>query len=140
MYPLRCPRAAVTKFRIVLNSLVHEEKEVIKVELPKWLAERLGRYAERYDLRRGALSKAVVEILERELGGPQPSAGGSTGRWGWAPLRQGCGAARVWPRPRGVYLIDANVFLELLYRRQRWKESYRFLEKVRACEVKGHVL
>ncbi len=53
------------------------EKEVIKVEIPKWLAERLRKYAaERYGLRRGALSKAVVEILERELGGPQPSAEG----------------------------------------------------------------
>ncbi len=39
-----------------------------------------------------------------------------------------------------MYLIDANVFLELLYKRQRWKESYRFLEMVRSGEVKGYVL
>ncbi len=52
------------------------EKEVIKVEIPRWLAERLRRYAaERYGLRRGALSRAVAEILERELGGP-PAGGG----------------------------------------------------------------
>lgn len=53
-------------------------KEVIKVEIPKWLAERLRRYAaERYGMRRGALSRAVAEILERELGGaPGGEAGG----------------------------------------------------------------
>ncbi|AFA39861.1 putative nucleic acid-binding protein, contains PIN domain [Pyrobaculum oguniense TE7] len=39
-----------------------------------------------------------------------------------------------------MYLIDANVFLELLYRRQRWAESYRFLEKVKSGEVRGYVL
>lgn len=39
-----------------------------------------------------------------------------------------------------MYLIDANIFLELLYKRQRWAESYRFLHKVRAGEVKGYVL
>ncbi|AEA13593.1 PilT protein domain protein [Thermoproteus uzoniensis 768-20] len=39
-----------------------------------------------------------------------------------------------------MYLIDANVFLELLYRRQRWRESYRFLERVRAGDVKAYVL
>ncbi|AEA13592.1 hypothetical protein TUZN_2135 [Thermoproteus uzoniensis 768-20] len=52
------------------------EKEVIKVEIPRWLAERLRRYAaERYGVRRGALSRAVVEILERELGGPAEGGG-----------------------------------------------------------------
>ncbi|MEM3835307.1 PIN domain-containing protein [Pyrobaculum sp.] len=39
-----------------------------------------------------------------------------------------------------MYLIDANVFLELLYRRQRWAESYRFLEKIKSGEVRGYVL
>lgn len=47
------------------------EKEVVKVELPKPLAEKLRRYAaERYGLRRGALSKAVAELLELALGAP----------------------------------------------------------------------
>jgi len=42
--------------------------EVIKVEVPTWLAEKFRRYvAERYGLRRGALSRAVVELIEREL-------------------------------------------------------------------------
>lgn len=43
--------------------------EVIKVELPGWLAERFRRYvAERYGLRRGVLSRAIAEMIERELG------------------------------------------------------------------------
>jgi hypothetical protein len=47
------------------------EKEVIKVELPKPLAERFRRYvAERYGLRRGALSAAVADLIERALGAP----------------------------------------------------------------------
>lgn len=42
--------------------------EVIKVEIPKPLAERFRRYvAERYGFRRGALSKAIVDLIEREL-------------------------------------------------------------------------
>ena len=42
--------------------------EVIKVEIPKPLAERFRRYAaERYGLRRGALSKALIDILEEKL-------------------------------------------------------------------------
>ncbi len=43
--------------------------EVIKVELPVWLAERFRRYvAEKYGFRRGALSKAIVDLIEKELG------------------------------------------------------------------------
>lgn len=75
------------------------EKETIKVEIPKWLADRLRKYAaERYGLRRGALSRAVSEILERELGGPPPSAEGldrlvglglsSPRRWGGEDLAE----------------------------------------------------
>ncbi|MEM2170118.1 MAG: hypothetical protein QXM67_06970 [Candidatus Methanomethylicia archaeon] len=42
--------------------------EVIKVELPKWLAERFRRYvAEKYGFRRGSLSKAIADMIEREL-------------------------------------------------------------------------
>lgn len=64
---------------------------MIKVELLKWLAERLRRYAaEKYGLRREALSKAVVEILERELGYPQPSAGG------WIVVELGLSSPRRW--------------------------------------------
>lgn len=47
------------------------EKEVIKVELPKPLAEKFRRYvAERYGLRKGALSTAVAELIEKALGEP----------------------------------------------------------------------
>jgi len=42
--------------------------EVIKVELPRDLAERFRRYvAERYGFRRGALSRAVADLIAREL-------------------------------------------------------------------------
>lgn len=42
--------------------------EVIKVELPRWLAERFRRYvAEKYGFRRGSLSKAIADMIEREL-------------------------------------------------------------------------
>lgn len=42
--------------------------EVIKVEVPKPLAERFRRYvAEKYGLRRGALSRALIDILEEKL-------------------------------------------------------------------------
>lgn len=43
--------------------------EVIKVELPRWLAEKFRKYiAERYGLRRGVLSRAIANIIEKELG------------------------------------------------------------------------
>ena len=42
--------------------------EVIKVELPRDLAERLRRYAaEKYGLIRGSLSKAITDLITREL-------------------------------------------------------------------------
>ncbi len=45
------------------------DTEVIKVEMPAWLAEKFRRcVAEKYGLRRGALSKAVIDLIERELG------------------------------------------------------------------------
>jgi len=51
-----------------------KDKEVIKVELPRPLAERFRKYvAERYGLRRGSLSKAIAELLERALGTPEGS-------------------------------------------------------------------
>ncbi len=47
------------------------EKEVIKVELPKPLAEKFRKYvAERYGLRKGALSAAVAELIEKALETP----------------------------------------------------------------------
>ena len=49
--------------------MVEGETEVIKVEIPKVLAERFRRYvAEKYGFRRGALSKAIADLIERELG------------------------------------------------------------------------
>lgn len=51
-----------------------EDVETIKVKLPRSLAERFRRYAaEKYGLRRGALSKAVEELIKKELGGVSPS-------------------------------------------------------------------
>ncbi|HDI32157.1 MAG TPA: PIN domain-containing protein [Thermofilum sp.] len=39
-----------------------------------------------------------------------------------------------------MYLIDANIILELLYKRSRWKESYKFLNKIKAGEVRAYML
>jgi predicted nucleic acid-binding protein len=39
-----------------------------------------------------------------------------------------------------MYLADANVFLELLYRRERWGECRDFLSKVKAGTIKSCVL
>ena len=42
--------------------------EVIKVELPRDLAERFRRYvAVKYGLRRGSLSRAIADLIAREL-------------------------------------------------------------------------
>ena len=50
--------------------------EVIKVEIPKALAERFRRYvAEKYGLRRGALSRALIDILEEKLSSVEMSLG-----------------------------------------------------------------
>ncbi|MEM1995322.1 MAG: hypothetical protein QXW32_07640 [Nitrososphaerales archaeon] len=49
-------------------SMGGEDNEVVKVELPRWLAERFRRLvAERYGFRRGSLSKAIADMIEREL-------------------------------------------------------------------------
>ncbi len=48
---------------------VTKDREVIKVEVPRQLAERFRRYvAERYGLRRGSISRAIADLIERELG------------------------------------------------------------------------
>lgn len=39
-----------------------------------------------------------------------------------------------------VYLIDANVILEVLYRRSRWEESYRLLNRVKEGSVRASIL
>ncbi|MCS7367406.1 MAG: PIN domain-containing protein [archaeon YNP-WB-062] len=39
-----------------------------------------------------------------------------------------------------MYLVDANVLLELLYKRDRWRECYDFLNKVKAGIVKSYIL
>jgi metal-responsive CopG/Arc/MetJ family transcriptional regulator len=44
------------------------KKEVIKVKIPKYLAERFRKYVtEKYGFRKGALSKAIIDLIEREL-------------------------------------------------------------------------
>jgi len=46
-------------------------KEVLKVEISKPLAEKFRQWvAERYGMRRGALSKAVEDLISRALGEP----------------------------------------------------------------------
>ncbi|MEZ0394397.1 MAG: hypothetical protein ABWK00_05090 [Desulfurococcaceae archaeon] len=46
-----------------------------KVELPRELAEKFRRYvAEKYGLRRGALSRAIADLIERELGSREPGS------------------------------------------------------------------
>lgn len=46
-----------------------KDTEVIKVELPKDLAERFRKYvAEKYGLRKGVLTKAIIDLIEKELG------------------------------------------------------------------------
>jgi len=45
-----------------------KDTEVIKVEIPKSLAERFRKYvAEKYGFRRGALSRAIADLIKREL-------------------------------------------------------------------------
>jgi predicted nucleic acid-binding protein len=39
-----------------------------------------------------------------------------------------------------MYLVDANVFLELLYKRDRWRECCDYLNKVKAGIIKSYVL
>jgi predicted nucleic acid-binding protein len=39
-----------------------------------------------------------------------------------------------------MYLIDANIFLELLYKRNKWRECYDFLNKVKTGNIKSYVL
>jgi len=39
-----------------------------------------------------------------------------------------------------MYLIDANVVLEILYKRDKWKDCYIFLNKVKEGDVRAHIL
>lgn len=39
-----------------------------------------------------------------------------------------------------AYVIDANTFLEVLYKRGRWEESKALLERVKVGAVKAYVL
>ncbi len=46
----------------------NSKNEVIKIEIPKYLAERFRKYvAEKYGFRKGALSKAIIDLIEKEL-------------------------------------------------------------------------
>ena len=45
-----------------------EDVEVIKVEVPKALAEKFRKYvAERYGLRKGSITRAIVDLIEEKL-------------------------------------------------------------------------
>lgn len=58
-----------------INSCSQEKSEVIKVEIPKSLAERFRKYvAEKYGFRRGALSKAIADLIEKELNPSKPQS------------------------------------------------------------------
>jgi len=39
-----------------------------------------------------------------------------------------------------MYLIDANVVLEVLYKRGRWRESYNFLNAVKNGYISAYML
>jgi CRP-like cAMP-binding protein len=42
--------------------------EIIKVEIPKVLAEKFRKYvAEKYGLRRGSITKAIIDLIEEKL-------------------------------------------------------------------------
>ena len=55
---------------MVLLTIKNEKRvEVVRAEVPVWLAEKFRRYvAERYGLRKGAISRAIVDLIKRELG------------------------------------------------------------------------
>ena len=75
--------------------------EVIKVEVPVWLAERFRMHvARKYGLRRGALSRAIVELIERELG----LAGGGTDETVDSIVGLGLSSGYEW---RGEDLVEA---------------------------------
>ncbi len=39
-----------------------------------------------------------------------------------------------------MYLIDANIILEVLYKRKRWKESLNFLNAVKKGSISAYIL
>ena len=39
-----------------------------------------------------------------------------------------------------MYLIDANILLEILYKRSRWRECYEFLNKVKIGSIRSYIL
>jgi hypothetical protein len=52
--------------------------EVIKIKVSKALAEKFRRYvAERYGLKRGSITKAIVDLIEEKLGEVEQSARGT---------------------------------------------------------------
>ena len=55
---------------MVLLTIKNEKRvEVVRAEVPVWLAEKFRRYvAERYGLRKGAISRAIADLIKRELG------------------------------------------------------------------------
>lgn len=41
---------------------------------------------------------------------------------------------------RRVYLIDANIILEVLYKRDKWRECFELLNLIKKSELKAYVL
>ncbi|WP_054853323.1 PIN domain-containing protein [Vulcanisaeta distributa] len=39
-----------------------------------------------------------------------------------------------------MYLIDANIFLEVIYRRDKWTECYEFLNRVKKGDIRAYAL
>ncbi|WP_243666237.1 hypothetical protein [Vulcanisaeta sp. JCM 16159] len=35
-----------------------------------------------------------------------------------------------------MYLIDANIFLEVIYRRDKWAECYEFLNRIKKGDIR----
>jgi hypothetical protein len=55
-----------------------DDVDVIKVEVPKALAEKFRRYvAEKYGLRRGSITKAIVDLMEEKLAEARKPAAGT---------------------------------------------------------------
>jgi hypothetical protein len=58
--------------------LQEEDFEVIKIKVSKALAEKFRRYvAERYGLKRGSITKAIVDLIEEKLSEVEQSARGT---------------------------------------------------------------
>jgi hypothetical protein len=60
--------------------LQEKDFEVIKIKVSKALAEKFRRYvAEKYGLKRGSITKAIVDLIEKKLGEVEHFTRGTVG-------------------------------------------------------------